>query len=74
MFRMLEGGREEVSLMEEVVWSWLEQSGFVLQEAVERELLWTFPARSKTFYLLVVSLVLATFQTTPLDLAHQMLL
>jgi hypothetical protein len=62
-----------VQLVEDVIWDWLVEHGFVEHDAVQRQLLWTFPVRSKTFYLLIASIALGTFKTTPLDMAHQLL-
>ena len=70
----VEGESEQIGSIEEVIWSWLEQNGFIEHEAIQRQLLWTFPERSKTFYLLVASIALGTFKITPLDMAHQLLL
>lgn len=56
--------------MEDVIWSWLEEHGFVRHEAIQRETLWSYPARSKTFYMLITSMAMGTFKTTPLDLAY----
>lgn len=59
--------------MEDVIWSWLDSNGFIKHEAIQREVLWGYPTRSKTFYLLITSMALGTFDTTPLDLAHELL-
>jgi len=61
VYRSIEGDKEGLGMMEDVIWNWLESNGFVKHDAIQRELLWNYPARSKTFYLLIASMALGTF-------------
>lgn len=70
LYRMMEGDSTALSMMEEVIWSWLAQNGFVRLGAIQKERLWSYPERSKMFYLLITSAIFGTFSTTPLDLAY----
>ena len=74
LYRCLEGDKEQMGVIEDIIWSWLDENGFIEHEAIQRELLWTFPERSKTFYLLLVSIAVGTFKTTPLDMAYELLI
>lgn len=74
LYRMIDADRATLSMVEELVWSWLSQNSFVRLGAVQRELLWTYQERSKTFYLLVVSTIFATYSTTPIDLAFELMI
>jgi hypothetical protein len=74
LFRMMEGDSSTLQLMEEVLWSWLVHNGFVKRGIILKELFWTYSERSKIFYLLMVSMIFATYETTPLDLAYELLM
>lgn len=50
----------------------MDSNGFV-QLGIVQKLLWTYEERSKIFYLLIVSMILVTFTTSPLDPAYDLL-
>lgn len=42
LYRMIEADSATLSTIEELIWTWLTQNGFVRLGAVQRELLWTY--------------------------------
>ena len=69
----MEGDKEGLTLMEDVIWKWLDVNGFLRHHALQRELLWKYPQRSQLFYRLMASMIVGNHRTTPLDLAYDLL-
>jgi hypothetical protein len=42
LYRMIDADSSTLSMVEELVWSWLTENGFVRLGALQRELLWTY--------------------------------
>ena len=70
---ILDYRNNNISVILEVIWSWLDKNHLVEENVVRKTTLETWYEKNKLVYMLIISMIFGTNDVTPLEMAYEIL-